>query len=471
MELRNTPLTLLLAATVGLAMATPEVAPKAAERYWPQWRGPLHTGEAPRGNPPLEWGEEKNVRWKVEVPGRGQSTPVVWNDLVFVTTAVPVGEPPATGALEIRPTPSPEAAATPQAADAPQAGPPRGSRQGGGPPVAVKAGILDFVVQAHNRSDGKVRWRKVVKTLQPHEGTHKDGGYACGSALTDGERIYAFFGSRGLYALDLKGNLIWEKQLGMMQTRLSFGEGASPVLHGDTLVVNWDHEGRDFLVALDRKTGKELWRTEREEPTSWATPIVVMSGGKPQVIVNATNRVRGYDLATGKVLWEAGGMTQNVIPSPVSADGMLYVTSGFRGTALFAVRLADAQGDITGKPAVVWSYDKDTPYVPSPLLYKDGLYFLKSNTAILTRIDVTTGKPSYTQRLEGLSNVYASPVAVAGRVYVVGREGATTVLEAGPVVKVLATNTLGDGFDASPALVDDEIYLRGQKYLYRISKD
>jgi outer membrane protein assembly factor BamB len=164
-------------------------------------------------------------------------------------------------------------------------------------------------------------------------------------------------------------------------------------------------------------------------------------------------------------------MTTNVIPSPVSAGGMVYVMSGFRGSALLAVRLADATGDITGKPAVAWSYDKDTPYVPSPLLYKDGLYFLKSNSAVLTRIDVTSGKPSYTQRLEGMTNVYASPVAGAGRVYVVGRDGATAVLEAGPEVKVLATNTLGDGFDASPALVDDEMYLRGQKYLYRISKD
>jgi outer membrane protein assembly factor BamB len=327
------------------------------------------------------------------------------------------------------------------------------------------------VVQAHNRSDGKLRWRKVVSQQTPHEGTHKDGSFASGSALTDGERVYAFFGSRGLFALDLKGNLIWEKQFGQMQTRLSFGEGASPVLHGDHLVVNWDHEGQDFIVSLDKKTGKERWRTERDEATSWSTPIVVTHGGKEQVIVNATTRVRGYELSTGKPLWEAGGMTTNVIPSPVSADGVVYLTSGFRGNALMAVRLDQAQGDITGKPAIAWSYDRDTPYVPSPLLYRGGLYFLKLNSAVLTRMDVTTGKPSYTQRLEGLSNVYASPVAVNGRVYILSREGVMMVLEAGPELKVLARNTLSDGFDASPAIVEDELYLRGQKYLYRISKN
>ncbi len=450
MELRLISRPLMVRAAVVLSFAASVAV--ADDSNWPQWRGPLHTGEATRGNPPLEWSEDKNVRWKVEVPGLGKSTPVVWNDLVFVTTAVATETPIAPAA-----TPAPAA---------------EGSRRGGGPPLpAPKPGNLEYVVQAHNRSDGKLRWRKVVKVQAPHEGAHKDGSFASGSALTDGERVYAFFGSRGLFALDFKGNLVWEKQFGTMRTRLSFGEGASPVLHGNALVVNWDHEDQDFLVALDKKTGKELWRAERDEPTSWATPIVVTSGGKPQVIVNATNRVKSYDLATGKVLWEASGMTTNVIPSPVSAGGMVYLMSGFRGSALIAVRLADALGDITGKSAIAWSYDKDTPYVPSPLLYKDGLYFLKSNSAVLTRIDVATGKPSYTQRLEGLTNVYASPVAVAGRVYVVGRDGVATVLEAGPEAKVLATNTLGDGFDASPALADDEMYLRGQKYLYRISKD
>jgi len=409
-----------------LAGASPAGPPPSADRFWPQWRGPLGTGEAPKANPPLEWSEEKNVRWKVEVPGRGKSSPIVWGDLVFVTTAVPTG---------------------------------RGSAQ-------------EFVVLAFGRANGQVRWRKTVRTLVPHEGTHPDGTFASSSALTDGEGLYAFFGSRGLFALDLSGRVLWEKDLGRMSTRMGFGEGASPALFGDTLVVNWDHEGKDFIVAVDAKTGKELWRNDqRDEPTTWATPLVVVHEGKPQVVTSGTNRVRSYDLETGKLLWEAGGLTANVIPSPVSADGMVYLTSGFRGNALIAVRLAEARGDITGTSAIAWSYDRDTPYVPSPLLYRDGLYFLKSNSAVLTRLDARTGKPSDTERLARMSNVYASPVGAGGRIYVAGRDGVTDVLDAGPQLKVLATNVLADGFDASPAVVDGEIYLRGYQHLYRISQD
>jgi outer membrane protein assembly factor BamB len=421
---------LLTFAAAGLAVftlagASPPGSVPSADRFWPQWRGPLGTGEAPKANPPLEWSEAKNVRWKVQIPGRGKSSPIVWGDLVFVTTAVPAG---------------------------------RNSQE--------------FVVLALARADGQVRWRKTVRSLVPHEGTHQDGTFASASALTDGERLYAFFGSRGLYALDLSGRVLWEKDLGRMTTRLGFGEGASPALFANTLVVNWDHEGKDFIVALEAKTGQERWRNDRrDEPTTWATPLVVVHEGKPQVVTSGTNRVRSYDLETGKLLWEADGLTDNVIPSPVAAGGMVYLTSGFRGNALLAVRLAGARGDISGTPAAAWRYDRDTPYVPSPLLYRDGLYFLKSNSAVLTRLDARTGQASYAQRLAGMSNVYASPVAAGGRVYVAGRDGVTDVLEAGPRLKVLATNVLADGFDASPAVVDGEIYLRGQQHLYRISQD
>ncbi len=411
---------------------------------WPQWRGPLGTGEAPQGKPPVEWSEQKNVRWKVEVPGRGQSSPIVWSDLVIVTTAVPKAG---------------GAASAPRPVE-------------GGFPLIKPDAPQEFVVLALGRADGKVRWRRVVRELLPHEGTHQDGSYASGSALTDGDRIYAFFGSRGLYALDFTGRILWEKDLGTMSTRNGFGEGSSPALFGNVLVVNWDHEGKDFVVGIDTKTGKELWRnSDRDEPTSWATPLVVQSEGKAQVVVSATNRVRSYDLESGKQIWETTGMTQNVIPSPVSANGIVYVTSGFRGSAALAIRLAGAKGDITGTPAIAWRYDQDTPYVPSPLLYKDGLYFLKSNSAVLTRLDAATGKPSYTERLSGLSSVYSSPVAAGGRVYVTSREGVTAVLEAGPQVKVLALNTLADGIDASPAIADGEIYIRSYHHLYRISND
>ena len=447
------------AVSLGIQASVASANDVGRERFWPEWRGPLATGEGPKANPPIEWSEDKNVRWKIEVPGEGKSTPVIWKDTVYVTTAIPaVKAAPATPTPT--PTPAPEAAAAPAAP---------GAARPGRPPVRTPDTPMQFTVLAYGRADGKLRWQRKLNELLPHEGTHQDGSFAGGSIITDGQKLYAYFGSRGLYALDLKGKVLWEKQLGTMSTRNGFGEGSSPALHGDTLVVTWDHEGADFIVAIDAKTGKERWRAERDEPTSWATPLIVVHDKKPQVVVSATNKVKSYDLATGKVLWEATGMTANAIPSPVSSDGVVYLISGFRGSALLAVRLADAKGDITGKPAIVWSYDKDTPYVPSPLLYQDALYFLKVNSGVLTRIDTKTGKPSYTERLEKVSNVYASPVAAAGRVYVTGRDGVTAVVDAGPGLKVLATNSVADAVDASPALVDGEIYLRGLKYLYRIS--
>jgi len=288
--------------------------------------------------------------------------------------------------------------------------------------------------------------------------------------VTDGERVYAFFGSQGLYALDMAGNVLWEKDLGDMTIKLSFGEGSSPALHDGRLVVNWDHEGDSFIVALDATTGDELWRQSRDEGTSWATPLIVESEGTAQVISSASNRVRSYDLGSGKQLWEVAGMTANVIPTPVFAEGLVFLTSGFRGNALLAVRLADAEGDITGGPAIAWSYDRDTPYVPSPLLYGDELYVLKSNDGILTAFDAATGEHLYGMRLEGVPNVYASPIGAAGRIYVAGREGAVAVVKAGPEFELLAVNELEDGFDASPVAVDGELYLRGQ-HLYRISTD
>ena len=432
----------LLLARRGVAAETSE-----AERYWPQWRGPLGTGEGPQARPPTLWAEGKNVVWKAALPGDGKSTPVVWRDLLLLTAAVPSSKKLA-----------PRAPADAAGASGP-----------GNPAVSPAGSAEEFVVLALGRNDGKVRWSRTVREEFPHEGTHKDGSFAAGSLLTDGARVYAFFGSRGLYALDLEGHVVWEKDFGVMRTRNSFGEGASPALHGDTLVVNWDHEGADFIAALDAKTGQERWRAARDEPTTWATPHVVVHQGKAQVVVAGMNNVRSYDLATGAALWEAPGLTANVIPSPVSADGVVYAMSGFRGNMLRAVRVADARGALTGPPGLLWSYDRDTPYVPSPLLYNGGLYFLKSNSGVLTCLDPTTGAVRYTERLDAVTNVYASPVAADGRIYVVGREGTAVVLSAGPKLQVLATNALDDAFDASPALVDGEMYLRGRKSLYRIS--
>ena len=366
---------------------------------------------------------------------------MVWGDRIFLLTAVPAGVP------------------------ADEAHKPRG---GMNPRLPHQYKLL-----AINRADGTLAWERVAREETPHEASHQDNGtWASSSAITDGQHVIAPFESRGIYCYDMNGTLIWQKDLGDKKMRNEFGEGATPVLHGNTLIVVWDHfvPGESFIVALDKRNGNELWRVKRDEIDTWATPAVIEEGGRTHVIVPGMNRLRSYDLQTGAILWETAGLTMNPIPSPVVGDGMVFATSGFRGNSLKAIRLEGAKGDVTNTPHVVWTLDRDTPYVPSPLLYEGVLYILKTNNGLLSAFDAKSGKPHYqVQRLDKAPNVFASPVAASGRVYVVGRDGATVVLKHGPTLEVLAENALDDGFDASPALVGREIYLRGYKYLYGIA--
>ena len=425
-----------------------EAVAAADDRYWPQWRGPRATGVAPAGDPPTSWSETENVRWKVALPGEGSASPVVWGERVFVLAAVPGG---------------------------------RGEGSGGNFFTRLRRRImgtvgtgerLQFMVLAIDRRDGSVVWERTAVTEQPHEGRHGTGSWAPASAVTDGEVVCAFFGSRGLYCYDLDGELQWERDLGDMRIRMGFGEGASPALHGDSLVVVWDHEGQSFITALDKRTGAELWRTDRDEMTSWSTPLVVEAPGGSQVVTSATDGVRSYDLETGRLVWEGEGVTVNAIPSPVAADGLVYLMSGYRGSRLYAVDLAAARGDVTGTDAVVWSLDRDTPYVPSPVLYDGTLYFTKSNSGVLSAYDAATGRHLFgPDRLPGIRNIYASPVAAAGRLYVTSRDGATAVLEAGDSLSVIGISHLDDEFDASPAIAGGEIYLRGRGHLYCIAAE
>jgi outer membrane protein assembly factor BamB len=410
----------------GLGLAFVGVVAANDELRWPSWRGPLAIGVAPEGNPPLTWSEDRNVAWKRQLPGLGTSTPIVIGERIFVTTAVDTGT----------------------------------AGEGG-------RNVHRFVLMALDLASGETLWERTAREAAPHEGTHQDGTYASCSPVSDGERVYAFFGSHGVYAYSLTGELVWSKDLGDMQTRLGFGEGASPALAGDTLVVNWDHQGSSFIVALDKHTGAERWRQAREEETSWSTPLVVPHDGRHQVITSATNLVRSYDLETGELIWQVSGMTLNAIPTPVHDGGIVYLTSGFRGNALLAVRLEGARGDITGAAQVLFKLDRDTPYVPSPLVYQGVLYFLKSNSGILTAIDASSGELLYgPERLDAVRNIYASPVAAAGRIYLVGRDGGAVVLGAGPKLEVLAESALDDHFDASPVVVGDRLILRGRSNLY-----
>jgi outer membrane protein assembly factor BamB len=329
-----------------------------------------------------------------------------------------------------------------------------------------------YVVLALDRKDGQVVWSKVVREEWPHEGGHYTGSPASNSPTTDGAFVYAFFGSRGLYCLDSNGALIWQKDLGRMQTLHAHGEGSSPVLHGDTLIVNWDHEANSFLCAFDKRSGQERWRTARDEKTSWSTPLVIEHEGKPQVVVSASKRVRGYDLATGKQLWESAGLTDNVVSSPVHSKGLVIAGSSYNRQSMMAIRLAGANGDITGTDQVVWKLNRLTPYVSSPLLYDDTLYFLRHNQNVLSRLDPATGLPrGEPLRLEGIRDfIFSSPVGAAGRIYVAGRDGATVVLRHDRENAILAVNHLNDSFSASPALLDRELYLRGEKFLYCLAE-
>ncbi len=425
------------------------VQAEVAEHNWPQWRGPHHNGVAPHSDPPITWSETENIRFKVEIPGRGLASPVVWGDNIFILTAM---------------------AADADAYEASQQAAAEKLAKKEWPP-SVEPVKQAFLVLALSRQDGSEVWRKTAAEKVPHESHYLDSSWASASPVTDGKRLFAQFGSSGLYAYTLEGELSWSVDLGDMTTRRGFGEGSSPALHGNTLIVNWDHEGDSFIVALDARSGKELWRTNRpDEVTSWATPLVVESGGRFQVVVPATGRSRGYDLETGKEIWSVAGMTVNTIPTPVHRNGVVYLTSGYRGNLMQAVDLAKAKGSIDDTEAIAWTFDRHTPYVPSPVLYEDRICFIKHFKNIFTCLNATTGEVLYTEkRLEGITNVYASPVVAAGRLYIFAKDGKSIVLDAGKEYKVLATNTLDDGVNASPAVVGDEILVRSDRYLYAIS--
>jgi len=418
------------------------------QQNWHQWRGPDATGLAPLADPPVEWDTTKNVKWKVAIPGLGNSTPIVWGDRIFLTTAVK--------------TETVANVPDDQFAD----------KSGGRFGIVHDKHVFQFVVLCLDRATGNIRWQQVAHEGMPHEGYHPDNSYATPSPTTDGRRVYVSFGSRGIYCYDLDGNLQWQSDLGDMETRLSFGEGSSPVLHGDSLVLAWDHDGQSFIAFLDALSGETRWQSNRDEPTNWSTPRVVSHGGRTQVIANGTNRVRSYDLNSGDLLWECGGQVSNAIPSPVANDGegVVYCTSGYQGSALYALPL-DASGDITDTDHVLWSRDEATPYCPSPLLMDGLLYFNQSNRAILSIVAAASGESVLGQtRMPGLQNIYASPLGAAGRVYFVGRDGTTLVIRAGQTMDVLATNALDDPIDASPAAAGNQLFLRSKTHLYCIEE-
>lgn len=426
---------------MGVASVTAEELAVRQSHNWHQWRGPAANGVAPHGNPPIEWNETRNLKWKAEIPGAGKSTPIVWEDRVFLITAINTGMVA-------------EGVAKPE--DQPQR------------PFGIKFPNTRyrFVVMCLDRATGAVQWERTAVEELPHEGHHGDNTFATASPTTDGRFVYVSFGSRGLYCYDLDGELKWKRKLNNVETRLSFGEACSPVVHGDYVVMNRDNDSDSRILVLDALTGDVRWEAKRDEKSAWATPLIVEHQGRTQVITNASQRVRSYDLKTGEVLWECGGQVGNVTPSPVLLGDHVICMSGYRGSSAMSLPLT-AQGDITDTDQIAWRHGRDTPYVPSPLLYGELLYFNKLNNGILTIMDAPTGKPLLESvRMPGISNIYASPVGAADRVYFVGRDGSTLVMKHGKTLDVLANNKLDDAFDASPAIVGRQLLLRGQKHVY-----
>jgi len=417
---------------------------EAEETGWTQWRGPTGTGAAVKdANPPETWSETENIRWKTKLPGLGHSSPVVAGDLVFVTTAIPQGE-----------TQPSKFSGAPGAHDN----------------LPVKQ-AHSFVTIAINRDDGKIAWQTKLGNAMPHEGAHNTASLASASPSTDGKHVYVSFGSHGFGCLDLQGNIVWQKSLGRMNTKHGHGEGASPALFGDRLVVNWDHEGQSFIVALDTKDGEPVWSVDRDEVTSWSSPLIVTEAGKQQVIVCGTDRIRAYDLTSGEVIWQCGGLSANVVATPVAGNGIVYVGSSYEIRSLMAIKLAGAKDDITGSDHVLWQRRIRTPYVPSPLLYENRLYFLGHYQNVLSRVEGPSGEePVGPFRLGGLGNIYASPVAAGGRIYITDLEGVTQVLSTGVIPRPIAVNRLDDSFSASAAIVGDAVLLRGRDFLYCVGE-
>ncbi len=418
---------------------------------WPYWRGPAADGMAV-GDAPVHWSETRNVKWMTDIPGRGCSSPVVWGDQIFVTTAVRTGASTA---------PEPVAAPAAKPGAKPQLTTP-------GPQAEHK-----FEVFSLDRKTGKILWQRTATTAVPHEGYHPTyGSFASNSPVTDGKYVYAFFGSRGMYCYDMKGNLIWQKNFGVqMRMRMAFGEGMAPVLSGDRLILVFDHEGESFMVVLDKTSGKEIWRVNRDEQSNWAAPLVLEYGGKKQIVVSAVSKVRSYDFESGKQIWECAGLGSNTIPQPVRQDDLVFAMSGHMNPNLMAIRLG-REGDLTGTDAVVWSQTRGNSYTPSPVIHDNKLYVL-TDSGMVSCYNARTGEPYYHQvRLPKAYNFKSSPVGANGKLYLASENEDVLVLRMGEKFEILATNTMADQmFIATPAITGGEIFLRSMTRLYCIREN
>ncbi|HYK19645.1 MAG TPA: PQQ-binding-like beta-propeller repeat protein [Pyrinomonadaceae bacterium] len=418
----------------------------ASAGNWPQWRGPDGSGISNEKNLPLEWSPTKNIKWKTPIEGRSHSSPIVWGNRVFLTTAIE--GPVVPGAKAVKHM--------------------DGDREFLHPDSVGADHKHTFKVLCLDRDTGKILWEATAWEGTPYDNHHRKGSYAASTPTTDGKLVYAFFGTEGLYAYDFKGKLAWKVQLGNLGT-VGMGTGTSPILFEDLVIVQCDEENgaSSFIVALDKKTGKEVWKIPRKVQVSWATPILVRAATRTELITSGTEFVISYDPATGKELWRHKGVESNAIPSPVADRDMVFISAGFPAKIALAIRLGGS-GDLTGTPNVPWKYEKGTAYVPSPIVYGDYLY-LMTDRGILTCIDAKTGEIKYEGgRIPIPATFTASPVAFDGKILLTSEDGDTFVVKAGPKHEILGTNSVGEPVYASPAIADGRIFIRGEKNLYSI---
>jgi outer membrane protein assembly factor BamB len=338
---------------------------EAVEAKWPAWRGADGTGVIESGNPPIQWSEVKNIKWKTALPGEGQSTPIIWGNKIFLQTAEPVGVDDG----EI------------------------GSAYGGPPSKNVNV-PYKFKVLCLERRTGEILWERTVTERMPHEGFHPSGSLAPQSPVTDGSKLWVSFGSRGLYCLDYQGNIMWEAETTKMNKAGRYGEGSSPVLTGDLVIVLTDHEGQSSISGFNKHSGKKVWQQERDERSSWSTPTVTRVNGRTEVITSASEQIRSYEAATGKLLWWCEGLTGCAAPSSVVYGGKAYFTTGFLGQAIIAIELGH-EGDLTGTDAVRWTRNRGASNVPTPLAHDGRLYVFEGYRGILSCLDSETGEALY----------------------------------------------------------------------------
>ena len=456
------------AGILGLTLAAAPSPPPDFDEQWPNWRGPDHTGMA-RTGAPVRWSTTENVKWKTPIPGKGHSTPIIWEDRIYLTTAIPTAPMPEPRRGEFTRPPRRPRAERGQDRPGRERRRRRGERRRRMPMAQVEH---KFEVLCLDKNTGKALWRNTAVVETPHEGYHRRyGSFASNSAVTDGRYVYAFFGSRGLYVYELDGKPAWKKNFGVkMKMRNGFGEGTAPVLHGDALVLNFDHEGQSFILALDKNTGKELWRRDRDERSTWTTPLVTEYAGTTQVIVTGDNKVRSYDLANGDLIWECSGLGTNPVPIPVRHQDTVIVMTGHRSPNMLAIRL-DRKGDLTDTDAVLWTNQRGNAYTASPVYY-DGKLYVLTDRGLISCFDAGTGKPFYhQQRLPNPYQFKASPLGSGGRLYLASEQGDVIVLKMGEEYEVLAVNSMPDHFFiASPVIVGNQLFLRSQDALYCISE-